>query len=181
VTEFSRITFGALWRQFGAAIDMLHDAIEACPNELWQRGMWREGPDEAEYSQVWNVVYHALFWLDLYLSGSVEGFVPPSPFGLDELDPRGLLPEWHYSKEELKAYLVHCRQKCRAAMEGMTDDTAGRICTFSWGQLTYFELQLYNMRHVQEHAAQLHLFLGQEVGSAPGWVSRAREAGPSLA
>jgi hypothetical protein len=41
--------------------------------------MWREGPDEAEYSQVWNVVYHALFWLDLYLSGSVEGFAPPSP------------------------------------------------------------------------------------------------------
>jgi hypothetical protein len=27
------------------------------------------------------------------------------------------------------------------------------------------------MRHVQEHGAQLSLFLGQKVGSAPGWVS----------
>jgi hypothetical protein len=26
----------------------------------------------------------------------------------------------------------------------------------------YGELMLYTMRHVQEHAAQLHLFLGQQ-------------------
>ena len=36
------------------------------------------------------------------------------------------------------------------------------------------ELLLYNMRHVQEHAAQLSLFLGQRAGSAPGWVSKAK-------
>jgi hypothetical protein len=30
-----------------------------------------------------------------------------------------------------------------------------------WRQ--FAELQLYTMRHVQEHAAQLHLFLGQQV------------------
>lgn len=148
-----------LWRQFGGAIDMLHDAIDACPDELWDRCMWREGPNEAAYSKVWNVVYHVLFWLDLYLSGSVEGFVPPPPFGLDELDPRGLLPQHPYSKKELEAYLYHCRQKCRATIGGMTDESAGQVCTFAWGQLTYLELQLYNMRHVQEHAAQLHLFL----------------------
>ena len=27
----------ALWQQFGAAIDMLHNAIEACPDALWGR------------------------------------------------------------------------------------------------------------------------------------------------
>jgi hypothetical protein len=36
------------------------------------------------------------------------------------------------------------------------------------------ELLLYNMRHVQEHAAHLNLFLGQRTGSGPGWVTRAR-------
>jgi hypothetical protein len=30
-----------------------------------------------------------------------------------------------------------------------------------------------NMRHVQEHASQLSLFLGQKVGSAPDWVTQA--------
>ena len=31
-----------------------------------------------------------------------------------------------------------------------------------------------SMRHVQEHAAQLNLFLGQKEVPAPGWVGRAR-------
>jgi len=31
------------------------------------------------------------------------------------------------------------------------------------------------MRHVVGHAAQLNLFLGQEMGSAPDWVTQARE------
>jgi hypothetical protein len=29
---------------------------------------------------------------------------------------------------------------------------------------------LYNMRHVQHHAAQLNLILRQTIDSAPGWV-----------
>ena len=32
---------------------------------------------------------------------------------------------------------------------------------------------LYNMRHVQHHAAQLNLLLKQGGGESPGWVSRA--------
>jgi hypothetical protein len=35
------------------------------------------------------------------------------------------------------------------------------------------ELLLYNMRHVQEHASQLNMLLGQRIGSAPGWVGQA--------
>ncbi len=32
------------------------------------------------------------------------------------------------------------------------------------GEVPFGELLLYTMRHVQEHAAQLHLFLGQQRG-----------------
>lgn len=165
----------ALWHQFGAAIDMLHDAIDSCPDSLWNHTLWKEGPNEAEYSQVWNVIYHVLFWLDLFLSGSVDGFAPPPPFGLDELDPRGLLPSSPFSREDLDSYLDYCRRKAQASIEGLTNERAARICTFSWGQMPYVELQLYNMRHVQGHAAQLHLFLGREAGSSPGWVAHARQ------
>jgi hypothetical protein len=35
------------------------------------------------------------------------------------------------------------------------------------------ELLLYNLRHVQEHAAQLHMFLGQQAGKSTQWVSQA--------
>ena len=42
----------------------------------------------------------------------------------------------------------------------MTVEQANRLCAFAWGEVPFAELQLYNMRHVQEHAAQLHMFLG---------------------
>jgi len=33
---------------------------------------------------------------------------------------------------------------------------------------------LYNLRHVQEHGAQLRMFLGQQAGKSARWVSRAQ-------
>jgi uncharacterized damage-inducible protein DinB len=36
------------------------------------------------------------------------------------------------------------------------------------------ELLLYNMRHVQHHAAQLNLILRQKIDSAPNWVSKTK-------
>jgi hypothetical protein len=43
-----------------------------------------------------------------------------------------------------------------------------------YSQFWYVELPLYSMRHVQEHAAQLNLFLGQNGVAAPGWITKAR-------
>jgi len=37
------------------------------------------------------VAYHTLFWLELYLYGSEEGFTPPAPFALIEME-RGAVP-----------------------------------------------------------------------------------------
>ena len=161
----------SLTRQFGAAIKMLEDALQACPDELWSGQVW----NEPGFSQFWYVAYHTLFWLDLYLSGAVEDFVPPPPFTLDELDPAGLLPERTYSRDELLAYLEHCRRKSQATIEPLTDVQARRRCAFTWGEINFAELLLDNLRHVQEHAAQLNLFLGQQTGAASGWVSGGKE------
>jgi hypothetical protein len=72
-----------LWRQFGAAIDMLRDALRDCPDDLWEKRLWEDQPDQwvaAGFSAFWYLGYHTLFWLDLYLTGAEEGFVPPAPF-----------------------------------------------------------------------------------------------------
>ena len=157
-----------LWQQFGASIDMLENALLACPDELWG--------DRSEQPEYWYLVYHTLFWLDLYLSGSVERFSPTPPFTLDELDPAGIMPGRVYAKDELRAYLGHCRRKCRAAVESLTDEKAKELSVFGWGKVNYMELLLYNMRHVQHHAAQLNLILRQKVDSAPGWVAKAKDS-----
>ncbi|HEY2930324.1 MAG TPA: DinB family protein [Acidobacteriota bacterium] len=155
-----------LWQQFGAAIDMLENAMLACPDELWS--------DRSQRPEFWYVVYHTLFFLDLYLSGSVEGFVPPAPFTLDELDPAGLLPERPYTKGELQTYLGHGRKKCRATIEALADEKACERCGFGWLDVSVSESLLYNMRHVQHHAAQLNLILRQKIDSAPGWVAKTK-------
>jgi len=154
-----------LWGQFGAAIDMLENALRACPEPLWS--------DRARQPEYWYVVYHTLFWLDFYLSAPAPGFAPPAPFGLEELDPEGLLPERPYTKAELSAYLEHGRRKCRESIASLTDATARRRYVRGTLDLSITELLLYNMRHVQHHAAQLNLILRHTTDSAPRWVTRA--------
>src|ERR1700693_5226191 len=71
----------AIRQQFHAAIDMLADAIKACPDSVWSP----EGR-----SAFWSLAFHVLFFLDLYLSSEGESrFRPPPPFGLTELEPEG--------------------------------------------------------------------------------------------
>ena len=157
-----------IWQQFGAAIDMLDKALRACPGELWRDSLWDDTTDAPEYTEVWFIVYHTLVWLDRYISGSPAGFKPPPPF------ITGALPEKPYTKDELQAYLELCRRKCQVTLEGLTDEKAIQICKFPWGdEMGFAELQLYNMRHVQEHASQLSLHMGHRVAFVPDWVSRA--------
>ncbi|HET9887990.1 MAG TPA: DinB family protein [bacterium] len=154
-----------LWNQYGAAIDTLENAIRACPADLWSK------PARMPF---WYGTYHTLFWLDLYLSGAIEGFLPPAPYGLEELDPAGVLPPRVYSQTELLEYLEHCREKAVTAIGDLNEGSATRTCRIGRGKGTYVELLLYTMRHVQHHSAQLNLILRQTIDSAPGWVSRAK-------
>jgi DinB superfamily len=163
-----------IWRQFGAAIDMLENAMLACPDEFWSDP---SKPPEWISNSVpgfWYVAYHTLFFLDFYSSASEKGFAPPAPFTLDELDPGGLLPERPYTKEELLTYLEHGRKKCRAAIEALSDDAARERCGFERRDMSVAELLLHSMRHVQHHTAQLNLMLRQNVDAAPRWVSQAK-------
>jgi hypothetical protein len=169
----------ALWRQFGAAIDMLENALVACPAALWQERLWRTSSPPGfppRFAEFWYVSFHALVWLDLYLSGvPEEEFAPPAPFAQGELDSVEALPARPYSREELRAYLTSLRQKSHTTLGALTDEQARRPVAYPWsgGQpISYLELQLYNLRHVQEHAAQLSLFLGQHAmpDTDLGWV-----------
>jgi DinB superfamily len=154
----------AVWGQFGAAIDSLELAIDACPDSLWG--------DRSRFPEYWYVVYHTLFFLDYYQSESDEGYAPPAPFTLSELDPAGVLPDRVYSKEEMRRFLEHGRQKVRAKIAAMTDEKAATRCAFR--DLSELEHLLYNMRHVQHHMAQLNLILRQVTNSAPNWVGRTK-------
>lgn len=152
-----------LWRQFSTTIDSFEHALRDCPDELWETQLWEDEPDQwvaKGFSQFWYLCYHTLFWLDLYLTGAEEGFTPPAPFDLVEMQDNETLPRV-YSRDELLGYLDHCRNNYQQTIANLTPEQANRMCSFAWGEVPYGELLLYVMRHVQEHAAQLHMFLGK--------------------
>jgi hypothetical protein len=158
-----------VWQQFGAAVDMLENAIQSCPDECWRDSLFNDPTDVPEYTEYWFLAYHTLHWLNRYVSGSPEGFVPPAPF------VAGKLPEKPYTREELLDYLKLCREKARTIFKTLTDEKAVQVCKFPWGEeVGFLELQIYSMRHVQEHTAQLSLHIGDKVGGElVDWVARA--------
>lgn len=155
-----------LWDQFGAAMEMLGNAIRACPDDLWTASARRRAP-------FWRAAYHTLFYLDQYLSDDPEAFAPPAPFDLPlrRLEADAGQAERPYTKEELLTYLAHCQRKCGAAVQVTVGEAARRPCGLSWLAVSRAELHIYNLRHVQHHAAQLNLLLREATDAAPDWVS----------
>lgn len=148
-----------LWSQFGASIDMLENAIVMCPEAHWDTE-----------TQFWYNAYHCLFFLDYYLSMNPTSFTPPSPFTLSEFGEG--LPERVYTQQEVLTYLRFCRNKCNALIDGLSAEQMKSRWINESQTMNYsvFEILLYNMRHVQHHAAQLNMILRNTLDDAPYWV-----------
>lgn len=159
----------SLWKQFGGSIDMLINAITAYPEQLWYNE-----------KRFFYISYHVAVFLDYYLTIPAAPLSSPLPFTLsDEIPADGLddiVPDKIYSKHEILGYLLASREKCHALISNMTDSEF----TQQWIEvdgnkvMPVFELFLYNMRHVQHHAAQLNMILRKDTGDAPQWVRAAK-------
>lgn len=160
----------SLWKQFGASINMLENAMILVPEAHWNT-------DKRFFYQC----YHCLIFLDYYLTIPVKNFSSQLPFRISETDEQvdgaigDVIPERIYSKSELLHYLLSCREKCRHVIESLTEEKLEERWIEEDGDMDYavLEILLYNLRHVQHHAAQVNLLLRQEINNAPGWVSRA--------
>ncbi|MEJ1240290.1 DinB family protein [Chryseolinea sp. T2] len=158
----------SLWQQFGAGINMLRNAITMWPDEKWEHPR-----------KFFDMAYHTLFFLDYYLTNPPEGFNPPLPFTLlsempqDRIDD--IMPDRVYTKQEMLDYADACRKKCYAVIDGLTEENiqARWIEPDGSRNLLMIEMVMLNMRHVQHHAAQMNMMLRNEIGDAPGWISRA--------
>jgi hypothetical protein len=157
------IVHDAVSSQFEAALAMLENAIHACPEPVWTAS--------GRHPPFWYLAFHTLFFADYYLAPSPDGFAPPPPFSSSELDPDGAMPERAYSKAELLDYLAQVRVRLRAAMTALSDANAGDQLQYGSIAGSRLELLLYNLRHVQHHAAQLNLLLRQAGADVPRWVA----------
>lgn len=162
----------SLWKQFGASIDMLKNAIAMWPEQNWSTD-----------KRFFYIAYHSLVFLDYYLTIPSKHFSPPLPFTFSESEniPEeavdDLVPDRIYTRDELLSFLQSCREKCYTTIVGLTEEKLSQRWISESGDRNYavLEILLYNMRHVQHHAAQLNLMLRAKINQAPDWVSRASE------
>lgn len=163
----------SIWSQMWASIESLRAAVNACPNELY-----------VENKRFFYLAYHTIVFLDYYSTIPLTNFVAKLPFTL--IDPSNitenavddLLPDRDYSKTELLDYIDVIRNKCSEMISSLTEqkllterfieEGVDGAMNYSW-----LEITLYNMRHVQHHAAQLNLLLRQHNVAAPKWIARA--------
>ena len=153
-----------LTAQFEAALCMAGDCLRKCPAEHWDSPV-------AKYP-FWQVAYHALCFVDFYLSPGEQAFAPRPdlhPRGLAEMDDE--YPSRRFEREELLAYVTLCRQKVAAALAAETEESLQAWCAFTGRPLSRGELHVYNLRHLQHHVGQLGAFLRRvDPAIDPRWV-----------
>jgi len=150
--------------QYGGSLKMLENAVGVCPDDLWL--------ENAGATPFWHVAFHTLFFADLYVSGSLDGFAPPEPFGMTEIDPKGTLPDRPYTKAKIIVYISHCREKVSNIVPSIDENKDAASADFAWLRCSFLELQFYNIRHIQHHVGQLNLILRQQLDYHAPWVGR---------
>ncbi len=148
--------------QMEAALAMLNDCVEKCPEQHWD-GVIGKYP-------FWHVVYHTLCYVDLYLSPGEATYQPRPefhPLGMEEFEAE--YPSRRFTREEMLRYMAICRDKIAEIMAGETEQSLAAESGFSWLPFSRAEAHVYNMRHIQHHTGQLSAFL-RRAGVEPRWV-----------
>ena len=159
--------------QYHAALEMLKQAILACPETLWHR------PDDR--TPFWQIAYHALFFTHVYVQASEQAFSPwighrdEYRFEKDVARTSLAEPAVPATKAIVLEYLAFCQHQVAEKVSVMVLDAASG---FDWLTFTKFELQLYSIRHIQQHVGELMERLGTPageidwVGSSRDWIDR---------
>lgn len=161
----------ALKVQYHAALAMLRQAVELCPDELWT--------SSAQINAPWQMAYHTLFFTHLYLQPTDDDFRPwlghqagvQNPDGIGGPDDPSsglpLLPD-PYSREQVLAYWAFVDEMVDGAVDAM--DVLSPESGFSRYPIPKLEHQIANIRHAQHGAAHLAARLRAALDLGIDWV-----------
>ena len=153
----------ALKGQYHAAMDMLKEALEACPDEIWNGG--------TPPRQFWRLAYHALFYTHLYLEVKENDFTRwehhrDEVVGDQEHERMDATP---YTRAELLTYWALVDARIDPQLDKI--DLSAPECGIPWYTLPKLDHVILNLRHLSEHAGQLRDRV-MEVGIDQRWFSR---------
>ncbi len=154
--------------QLEAALCTLNACIDECPEAAWDAPV-----ANLAFCQV---VFHTLFFADCSLGQNVESLREQTFHrnhksffrNYEELEDRK--PELLYDQPSIVTYLEFCRHKASEVVAMETADTLSGRCGFEWLPVSRSELYIYNIRHIQHHAAQLSLRLRLDANTNIRWV-----------
>ena len=143
--------------QYQASLRMLKTCIDKCPDDAWDAPVCNHTFCES--------VFHTLFFTDAYLGPNIaavreQQFHKDNPDffrDYEELQPKK--PEYLYDRPTVLLYLDHCRKKAQQVVMAETTESLAVAPSFDWQTISRAELHIYNIRHIQHHAAQLSLRL----------------------
>jgi hypothetical protein len=149
--------------QYHASLEMLRQAIVKCPDSLWQ------SPEHK--NQFWHIAYHVIFYTHFYLHPSEKDFIPwekhRDEYVSLEGSRKGIGGERRYSKYEILEYLGLCLEQMEEQVDSLDLEAKSG---FYWLPFDKLELQLYNIRHVQQHTGELSERLGARGDIEVNWV-----------
>ena len=143
----------ALKGQYHAALAMLKQTIDRCPDDLWTAA--------GHPSAFWHIAYHTLFYTHLYLQPDEKAFRPwehsrPEYQYLESVPwPPHRPPQ--IAEPYTKAQVLDYWRACDAMIDAGVDqlDLDRPECGFPWYKMPKMEHQLMNVRHIQHHVGQL--------------------------
>lgn len=161
--------------QYHAGLAMLREAIERCPDDVWE--------SDEHMNAFWQIAYHTLFYTHLYLHPRLEAFRPweHHQSGVQHedgiagrADPNSALPliPRPYGTEQALAYWGVCDAMVDGAVDAL--DLHSPESGFHWYEVPKLEHQLVNLRHLQHHTAQLADRLRASADIGVKWVGARR-------
>lgn len=157
-----------LTNQFEAALCTLSACIDECPEAAWDAPVANLAFCQA--------VFHTLFYADCHLGQNTESLRQQpfhrnnEPFFRDYEELQDRKQELLYDKTSIATYMEFCRNKASEVIAVETADTLCARCGFERLPFSRAELHVYNIRHIQHHAAQLSLRLRLDASTNIPWV-----------
>lgn len=143
-----------LQSQYFAALAMLKQAIIKCPLSVWDA--------QEDKDKFWFKAYHTLYYAHKYLQINPKDFVPWKK----HLKPQPANP---IAREEILEYLAFVEGQVMDRIP-LTDLEAG--AGFLGNRLSKMELQIINIRHIQEHTGELYERIGSRENIALDWAEQ---------
>lgn len=142
-----------LLKQYNKCFGMLLDTIEKCDEGIWF-------DDQNYHHPAWHVLYHVLFYANIYCSATEAG-IEPWPKGKVDYEVLGKTPwppheevivEETFAKSEIVEFLDFVKGKVPAYLDEMSPE---EDCWPFWYDETQLEFHINNIRHIQHHTAEI--------------------------